>query len=68
MDFVVDKLIDFSSNKDEELRDISSLGSAFSLVAYLFLTIRSSQIFRNSPQDDYSRTPSGKSNRTKSLR
>lgn len=26
MDFVVDKLIDFSSNKDEELRDISSLG------------------------------------------
>ena len=33
MDFVVDKLIDFSSNKDEELRDISSLGSVFNLVA-----------------------------------
>lgn len=29
MDFVVDKLIDFSSNKDEELRDISSLGWNF---------------------------------------
>ena len=36
MDFVVDKLIDFSSNKDEELRDISSLGSTFYLVAYIF--------------------------------
>ena len=36
MDFVVDKLIDFSSNKDEELRDISSLGSVLNLVAYLF--------------------------------
>ena len=33
MDFVVDKLIDFSSNKDEELRDISSLGSVFNPVA-----------------------------------
>lgn len=33
MDFVVDKLIDFSSNKDEELRDISSLGPGFFLVA-----------------------------------
>ena len=36
MDFVVDKLIDFSSNKDEELRDISSLGSTFCLLACLF--------------------------------
>jgi len=36
MDFVVDKLIDFSSNKDEELRDISSLGSTFYLVADSF--------------------------------
>jgi len=36
MDFVVDKLIDFSSNKDEELRDISSLGLTLYLVAYLF--------------------------------
>jgi len=36
MDFVVDKLIDFSSNKDEELRDISSLGLAFNTVAYPF--------------------------------
>lgn len=36
MDFVVDKLIDFSSNKDEELRDISSLGSTFRLLVYSF--------------------------------
>jgi len=43
MDFVVDKLIDFSSNKDEELRDISSLGSMIDLEAFLFfLTIRPS--------------------------
>jgi len=41
MDFVVDKLIDFSSNKDEELRDISSLGPTFYLVASLFLTAQS---------------------------
>jgi cullin-associated NEDD8-dissociated protein 1 len=27
METVVDKLIDFSGGKDEELRDISSLGS-----------------------------------------
>lgn len=26
MDFVVDKLIDFSASKDDELRDISGLG------------------------------------------
>jgi len=36
MDFVVDKLIDFSSNKDEELRDISSLGATPHPVAHLF--------------------------------
>lgn len=36
MDFVVDKLIDFSSNKDEELRDISSLGWAFHTASLLF--------------------------------
>lgn len=35
MDFVVDKLIDFSSNKDEELRDISSLGWTFHPVSLL---------------------------------
>jgi hypothetical protein len=28
MEFVVDKLIDFTGGKDEELRDISSLGSS----------------------------------------
>ena len=27
MEFVVDKLIDFSAGKDEELRDISGLGT-----------------------------------------
>lgn len=27
MEFVVDKLIDFSAGKDEELRDISALGT-----------------------------------------
>jgi len=36
MDFVVEKLIDFSSNKDEELRDISSLGSTICLFTCLF--------------------------------
>ena len=68
MDFVVDKLIDFSSNKDEELRDISSLGSRFYLVAYLFLTAQSPQIFQNSPQDDHGGAPSRKPNRSESLR
>ncbi len=28
MDFVVDKLIDFSASKDDELRDISGLGES----------------------------------------
>jgi hypothetical protein len=67
MDFVVDKLIDFSSNKDEELRDISSLGWIFYLVAS---PVRPFNLrgFSNSPQDDYSRAPPRKSNRTESLR
>ncbi len=29
MDFVVDKLIDFSAGKDEELRDIAGLGTCW---------------------------------------
>jgi len=65
MDFVVDKLIDFSSNKDEELRDISSLGSVFNLEAYLFFD---HPVITNSSQNDHSRTPPGKPNCTKSLR
>jgi len=32
MELVVDKLIDFSGGKDEELRDISSLGEPYSRV------------------------------------
>jgi len=47
MDFVVDKLIDFSSNKDEELRDISSLGSVSNLVAYPFFD---HLVFTNRPK------------------
>ena len=65
MDFVVDKLIDFSSNKDEELRDISSLGATFRLVTYLFLTV---QTFQNSSQDDHSGIAPRKPNCTESLR
>ena len=68
MDFVVDKLIDFSSNKDEELRDISSLGSAFCPVSSILLTVQSPQIFHNSPQDDHSGASPRKPNRTESLR
>ena len=70
MDFVVDKLIDFSSNKDEELRDISSLGSDFCPVACLFfvLTMQPPKIFQNSSQDDHSGAPPRKSNRTEGLR
>lgn len=34
MELVVDKLIDFSGGKDEELRDISGLGVFFSLSLY----------------------------------
>ena len=33
MELVVDKLIDFSGGKDEELRDISSLGERYVRVA-----------------------------------
>ena len=40
MDFVVDKLIDFSSNKDEELRDISSLGLILNFLKILCLATR----------------------------
>jgi cullin-associated NEDD8-dissociated protein 1 len=31
MELVVDKLIDFSGGKDEELRDISGLGASYSI-------------------------------------
>jgi hypothetical protein len=68
MDFVVDKLIDFSSNKDEELRDISSLGWLFYLVALSLLTLRPPKTFHDSSQDNHSGTPSRKPNRTESLR
>ena len=33
MEFVVDKLIDFSAGKDEELRDIAGLGMCSSTVS-----------------------------------
>lgn len=34
MEFVVDKLIEFSAGKDEELRDISGLGMCFFVLAF----------------------------------
>ena len=68
MDFVVEKLIDFSSDKDEELRDISSLGSDPLPCIFSFLTVQSLQIFRYSSQDHHSGAPSRKPNRTESLR
>lgn len=68
MDFVVDKLIDFSSNKDEELRDISSLGSMFPSFGLPFLTAYSLYIFQNSSEDDHGGTPPRKPNRTEGLR
>ena len=37
METVVDKLIDFSGGKDEELRDISSLGEFLHEPSWLFL-------------------------------
>jgi cullin-associated NEDD8-dissociated protein 1 len=41
MDFVVDKLIDFSASKDDELRDISGLGKSFIFLTDLdYLTSR----------------------------
>lgn len=36
MEFVVDKLIDFSASKDEELRDIASLGVFVQFTCYIF--------------------------------
>lgn len=38
MEYVVDRLIDFSSGKDDELRDISSLGMHTLALYYLQLT------------------------------
>lgn len=38
MEYVVDRLIDFSSGKDDELRDISSLGAYRPLIYCCLLT------------------------------
>jgi cullin-associated NEDD8-dissociated protein 1 len=37
MEVVVDKLIDFSGGKDEELRDISALGALCTLILFYFI-------------------------------
>ena len=49
MDFVVDKLIDFSASKDDELRDISGLGEELMMLSNL---TKSTHIGPCSPEDN----------------
>lgn len=63
MEFVVDKLIDFSAGKDEELRDISGLGMrSFLCYAPTSLTVR------NSFENDHVGTSTRGQDRDKGLR
>ncbi len=63
MVMVVDKLIDFSSSKDEELRDIAGLGAFFLIAIMLVLNVVSLSF-----EDDHGRTPSRGQNCRQSMR
>lgn len=63
MELVVDKLIEFSAGKDEELRDISGLGMCLSIVA---LTSRLQHI--GSFEDYHLRASYGSQDRDESMR
>lgn len=56
MVFVVDKLIEYSSGKEDELRDIAGLGELIVMLA----TWHRSHAHRFSSEDDYDRTARGR--------
>lgn len=64
MVMVVDKLIDYSSSKDEELRDISGLGEYLPGTCVSCATL----IYLHSAENYHCRTSSGRYNRSQSLR
>lgn len=64
MEFVVDKLIEFSGSKDEELRDISGLGASLHLSVFAL----SSLIGFYSTQDNHFGTTTRRHRCTKGMR